>query len=174
MEYPDHGKNVTRALFEIFRSAAAVQVNDNTKKYEQVAEHKWVEIVPTRDVNTERSVWWVDGFEAAAIKYLGYTHPGRTGAAVWLTDFVNRETLFESNLQQSDFCALTASCSPIYTYPGTLLTRCLLALIGNIAKKMPSSPVVLETKTLDTMPGGLTKNHAYAVIKAYTDGSTDK
>jgi hypothetical protein len=107
MEYPDTGKNVTRALFEIFWSAPAVQLNDNTMKYKQVAEHKWVEIVPTRDVNTERSVWWVDGFEAAAIKYLGYTNPGRVGAAMWLSAFVNRETLFESNLQQSDFCTFT-------------------------------------------------------------------
>jgi hypothetical protein len=47
-------------------------------------------------------------------------------------------------------------------------------LVGNIAKKAPASPVALETKTLDTMPGGLTKNHAYAVIKTYTDGGTDK
>jgi hypothetical protein len=47
-------------------------------------------------------------------------------------------------------------------------------LTGTIAKKTPASPETLETKTLETMPGGLTKNHAYAVIKAYTDGSTDK
>jgi hypothetical protein len=50
----------------------------------------------------------------------------------------------------------------------------LLVLPGNIAKKTPASSVVLETKKLDSMPGGLTKDHAYAVIKAYTDGSTDK
>jgi hypothetical protein len=118
MEYPDHGKNVTRALFEIFKVPSGVQANDNMRRWPQGTEHKWVEVVPSTDVNTERSVWWVDGFEVAAIKYLGYTHPGRTGAALWLTNFVNRETLFESNLQQSDFCASTASYSPIYTYMG--------------------------------------------------------
>jgi hypothetical protein len=114
MEYPDHGKNVTRAVFEVFdqRGAAVVQVNDRTKKFPQVTGNKWIEIVPSTDVNTERSVWWVDGFEAAVIKYFGWPHPGRYGAAWWFSTFVNREALFEGNLQQSDFCALTPTLYP--------------------------------------------------------------
>jgi hypothetical protein len=106
-DYPDHGKNVTRSWFELFAQSIPVQVNTNTKKYPQVASHKWVEVVPSKEVNTARPAWWVDGFEVAAIKYLGYTNPGRVGAAMWLSAFVNRETLFESNLLQKDYCGST-------------------------------------------------------------------
>jgi hypothetical protein len=110
-DYPDHGKNVTRSWFEIFnqRGSTAVQVNANTKKYPQVAERKWVEVVPSKDITTSRAVWWIDGFEVAAMKYLGSQNPGRTGAAFWFSAFVNREALLEGNLLQKDYCGLTSS-----------------------------------------------------------------